>query len=122
MPTTNNNQTSRRLTPFVRLGSKHQVTIPKSIVATLQLEVGDTFEPRTRNGSVILIPKRLADKEMASSRSHKQRTRVKKRDIDNEREDWRLLALNALERAYGDNEPEYTSDLIKEPNPEYERR
>jgi len=106
----------------VRLGPKHQVTIPKSIVATLQLEVGDTFEPQTRNGSVILIPKRLVEKEMASSKAHKQKTRIKKRAINNDRKDWRLLALNALERAYGDNEPEYTSDLIKEPNPEYEKR
>ena len=39
-----------------------------------------------------------------------------------EREDWTRLALENLERAYGDDEPEYSLDLIKEANPEYERR
>jgi hypothetical protein len=39
-----------------------------------------------------------------------------------EREDWARLASESLERAYGDGEPEYPSDLIKEANPEYEGR
>jgi hypothetical protein len=37
-----------------------------------------------------------------------------------EREDWLLLAGQRLEEAYGENEPEYTLDMIKEPNPDYE--
>lgn len=41
---------------------------------------------------------------------------------DEEREDWTRLALENLERAYGDDEPEYSLDLIKEANPEYEGR
>lgn len=44
------------------------------------------------------------------------------RDYDSERENWMLLSARELERAYGDNEPEYTSDLIKEVNPDYEAR
>lgn len=40
--------------------------------------------------------------------------------LDEEREDWTRLAMECLERAYGDDEPEYSSDLIKEKNPEYE--
>jgi hypothetical protein len=39
-----------------------------------------------------------------------------------EAEDWTHLACRALEGAYGEDEPEYSLDLIKEPNPEYERR
>jgi hypothetical protein len=39
-----------------------------------------------------------------------------------EREDWARLASGGLERAYGDDEPEYSLDLIKEANPEYEGR
>ena len=35
-----------------------------------------------------------------------------------EREDWSRLALESLERAYGDDEPEYSLDLIKQANPE----
>ena len=40
--------------------------------------------------------------------------------LPNEREDWRLAAKKNLARAYGDDEPEYELDLIKERNPEYE--
>lgn len=59
------------------------------------------------------------DKEIMSSRTHKQKSRVKKRDNVDDREDWRFLALNALERTYSENEPEYTSNSVKESNPEY---
>jgi len=43
---------------------------------------------------------------------------------DAEREDWTQLSLESLERAYGDDEPEYSLDLIKldlikEANPVY---
>ncbi|HEX8195690.1 MAG TPA: hypothetical protein VF571_05715 [Pyrinomonadaceae bacterium] len=41
---------------------------------------------------------------------------------DDEREDWARLAMQSLERAYGDDEPEYTLDMIKEWNRNYERR
>ncbi len=41
---------------------------------------------------------------------------------DEEREDLTLFSLSNLERAYGDDEPEYSLDLIKEPNPKYARR
>ena len=42
------------------------------------------------------------------------------KSLDDEREDWARLALESLERAYGHNEPEYSLDLIKEANSEYE--
>jgi hypothetical protein len=41
---------------------------------------------------------------------------------DEEREDWSRLSLESLARAYSDDEPEYSLDLIKEANPEYEGR
>ncbi|HMG76788.1 MAG TPA: hypothetical protein VK582_25160 [Pyrinomonadaceae bacterium] len=34
--------------------------------------------------------------------------------------DWTRLSLESLARGYGDDEPEYPLDLIKESNPEYE--
>jgi hypothetical protein len=40
--------------------------------------------------------------------------------VDEEREDWARLSLESLAHAYGDNEPDYPLDLIKEANPEYE--
>jgi hypothetical protein len=39
--------------------------------------------------------------------------------IDEEREAWTRLALASLARAYGDDEPEYSRDQIKEANAEY---
>jgi hypothetical protein len=42
--------------------------------------------------------------------------------VNAEVEDWTRLSLQALERAYGDDEPEYTKDMLKEVNPEYEGR
>jgi hypothetical protein len=42
--------------------------------------------------------------------------------FDEERGDWARLSLESLAGAYGDDEPEYSLDLIKEANPDYEGR
>lgn len=42
--------------------------------------------------------------------------------VDEDREDWRLLAQQVLANAYGEDEPEYSLDMIEEFNPNYERR
>jgi hypothetical protein len=39
-----------------------------------------------------------------------------------EREEWLSVSETGLAQAYGDNEPEYPLAMIKEVNPEYERR
>ena len=39
-----------------------------------------------------------------------------------ERAAWLRLSMDGLARAYGDDEPEYTLDMIKEHNPGYEGR
>ena len=39
-----------------------------------------------------------------------------------EQSDFSFLSERGLVEAYGPDEPEYSLDLIKEPNPEYERR
>jgi hypothetical protein len=39
-----------------------------------------------------------------------------------EQKEWLYLSKLALAYAYGDNEPEYSLDMIKEVNPEYEGR
>jgi len=41
---------------------------------------------------------------------------------DSERESWFRLSADGLNQAYGDSEEEYSADLIKDPNPDYERR
>lgn len=42
--------------------------------------------------------------------------------LDEERADWTRLSMESLEQAYADDEPEYSLDLVKEANPQYERR
>lgn len=41
---------------------------------------------------------------------------------NDEREEWLRLSQQALGSAYGETEPEYSLDAIKEPNPDYEGR
>ncbi|MGH9785255.1 MAG: hypothetical protein ACRD88_13820 [Terriglobia bacterium] len=41
---------------------------------------------------------------------------------DGESEDWMLLSHQALENAYGEQEPGYSLDAIKESNPDYAGR
>jgi len=47
-------------------------------------------------------------------------TTVTKDHEEQERQLWYLLSSSSLERAFGDDEPEYSLDLIKHPNPNYE--
>ena len=47
---------------------------------------------------------------------------VVSRATDVEHEAWTRLALASLARAYGDDEPEYSRDQIKEANAEYAGR
>ena len=37
-----------------------------------------------------------------------------------EREAWSRLSMQMLARAYGEDEPEYTTDMLKWVNPDYE--
>ncbi len=41
---------------------------------------------------------------------------------DEERADWLRLSLHGLAAAYGNDEPVYTIDMVKELNPEYKGR
>ena len=41
---------------------------------------------------------------------------------DSEHESWSRLSGNGLQQAYGDDEEEYSLELIKDPNPDYEGR
>ena len=41
---------------------------------------------------------------------------------DEESEEWRALSAKRLEEAYGEDEEDYSLDLIKQSNPEYEPR
>ena len=47
-------------------------------------------------------------------------TVLPKEHEDEEREAWLRLSSEGLARAYGEDEPDYPAELIKEPNPDYE--
>ncbi|MBI4708517.1 MAG: hypothetical protein HY761_11450 [Candidatus Omnitrophica bacterium] len=49
-------------------------------------------------------------------------TILPRQEPDNEHRDWLRLSSQKLEDAYGKNEPEYSSNLLKEVNPNYEAR
>lgn len=42
--------------------------------------------------------------------------------VSDERETWLQLSRRGLEHADGENEVEYTMDMIKRPNPAYDKR
>ncbi len=45
-----------------------------------------------------------------------------KQPEEEDRRDWLRIAQGGLEAAYGSDEPEYSLEMIKEPNPDYERK
>jgi hypothetical protein len=47
-------------------------------------------------------------------------TIVPRNQSDEEREEWMNMALSRLAEAYGDDEPDYPLEAIKEFNPDYE--
>ncbi len=49
-------------------------------------------------------------------------TVLPKEQEDEEHEAWLRLSSEGLARAYGEEEPEYPIELIREPNPDYEGR
>lgn len=48
--------------PFVKIGPKHQITIPKQIFSSLELKAGDFIEVMIQGGKVVLIPKQITEK------------------------------------------------------------
>ncbi len=61
----------------------------------------------------------LLDEPFELERNTELIVTVVPRASDEERDAWTRLALESLARAYGDDEPEYSLDLIKERNPNY---
>lgn len=42
--------------------------------------------------------------------------------FDEDEEDWKVQSLNSLQKAYSDEEPDYTHSMVKEPNADYGKR
>jgi AbrB family looped-hinge helix DNA binding protein len=58
--------------PLVKIGPKHQVTIPKEVFESLQLSAGDLLEMRAQNGKGVLIPKRVVERTLVPKLSSKE--------------------------------------------------
>lgn len=48
--------------PIIKIGPKHQVTIPKDAFQRLHLESGDILEAHVEGKKLVLVPKRLTEK------------------------------------------------------------
>jgi len=57
---------------LVKIGPKHQITIPKEVFRALHLEVGEFLEIKVENGNARLIPKKLIDKKPLPNLSAKE--------------------------------------------------
>lgn len=58
--------------PIVKIGPKHQITIPKEIFDKLHLKPGDFLEAITQGGKIIMVPRQLAVKAPALSLTKKE--------------------------------------------------
>lgn len=50
---------------MIKIGPKHQITIPKAIFASLGLEAGDYVETIVEGGTIRLVPQKLVPKDQA---------------------------------------------------------
>jgi antitoxin MazE len=49
--------------PAVKIGPKHQITIPKEVFSSLNLRVGEFLDTRIEDNTIILIPKKLVARD-----------------------------------------------------------
>jgi AbrB family looped-hinge helix DNA binding protein len=47
----------------VKIGPKHQITIPKEVFDSMRLEPGDFLDTRVEGNTIVLIPQRLVPKD-----------------------------------------------------------
>lgn len=74
---------------LLRLSSKGQLVIPKTIRETLRMKIGDQFQARVQDGRIILEPvaKGLAQKLYGKYKGHDMLTALEeehRREIENE--------------------------------------
>ena len=51
--------------PKVKIGKKHQITIPKEVFEKLNLEEGEYVEVKAEEGKVVLIPQETIPRDQA---------------------------------------------------------
>lgn len=63
--------------PFVKIGPKHQITIPRQIFSKLQLKAGDIIEVMIQGGRVVLVPKQITEKPPVPKLSEREQGLLK---------------------------------------------
>jgi len=106
-----------------KMKTRGKITIPisKTVIAEHHLKAGDILIiARITNGSLVLTP----NEQKATTRvnGHSRNLKKSTKETDTDREEWMSFALAAWNSQFGNEEPEYTADMIKVPNPDYERR
>jgi antitoxin MazE len=51
--------------PAVKIGPKHQITIPRDVFDSMHLEVGDFLDTQVKDNAIVLVPKKLVPKDQA---------------------------------------------------------
>ena len=71
----------------VRIGPKHQITIPVAVFRKLRLDPGDFLEVETVDDAIVLIPRKLIPKDQGWFWTKRWQTTEKtaQRDLDNGR-------------------------------------
>lgn len=69
--------------PTLKIGPKHQVTIPAEIFKELQLEIGDFLAAKVKESEIVLRPKKLIskDQEWFWSKEWQKKEREADKDI-----------------------------------------
>jgi len=51
--------------PAVKIGPKHQITIPREVFDSIHLEVGDFLDAHVKDNAIVLVPKKLVPKDQS---------------------------------------------------------
>lgn len=68
----------KRSTGTGRVGQRRQVVIPEEICRELDLKVGDFVEVRRKGNGIVILPKRLVDKDLWDALTVQETRRAKK--------------------------------------------
>lgn len=49
--------------PPVKIGPKHQITIPKEVFDSLKLKVGDFVDTLIKDNAIVLVPQKLVPRD-----------------------------------------------------------
>lgn len=88
--------------PFVKIGPKHQITIPKQIFSSLQLKAGDIIELMIQGGRAVLVPKQITEKPPVPKLSEREQALLNSAKVKIAAINKGMLDSNGLTQAEAD--------------------